>query len=79
VDDSLSNSGLRDLAVTVAGLRHSGVTYLNAPIAGFGREGAQAVDYLNFARSASLWAARNGTTSQYAPIDPTDKLAHAPA
>jgi LCP family protein required for cell wall assembly len=80
VDDSLTNSGLRDLAVTVAGLRRSGVTYLNAPISGFGREGAQAVDYLDVARSGVLWAAfRNGTASEYAAIYPADKLADAPA
>ena len=47
---------------------------------GFGREGAQAVDYLNAARSGRLWDAfRNGTTSQYAATYPTDKLADAPA
>ncbi|MBA3841515.1 MAG: LCP family protein [Actinobacteria bacterium] len=80
VDDSLTNSGLRGLALTVAALRHSGVIFLNAPISGFGREGAQAVDYLDTVRSGTLWTAfRNGTASEYAAIYPSDKLSDTPA
>ena len=80
VDDSLTNSGLRELALTVAGMRHSAVVFLNAPIAGFGREGAQDVDFLDATRSTTLWSAfRNGTTSEYAAIYPSDRLADVPA
>lgn len=80
MDDSLTSSGLRDLALTVAGLRHSGVTFLNAPISGFGRENAQAVDYLDVARSGTLWTAfRTGTIREYAARYPGDKLSDTPA
>ena len=43
VDDTLSNGGLRSLALDLRGLRPSAVTFLNAPVAGLGREGAQSV------------------------------------
>jgi len=43
VDDTLSNDSLRSLAFGLRGLRPSAITFLNAPVAGLGREGAQSV------------------------------------
>ena len=51
VDDTLSNNGLASLALSARGLQASAITYLNAPVAGFGREGAQAVDYIDTPRA----------------------------
>ncbi len=49
--------GLRSLAFDMRGLRPNAVTFLNAPVAGLGREGAQSVVYLDDSRSTDLWAA----------------------
>jgi len=80
IDDTLSNGGLRDLALSAAGLRPSTITFLNAPVASFGREGAQSVDYLDGGRSAELWADfRGGSVGAYAAKYPADRLADIPA
>ena len=55
VDDTLDNGALRSLAVRLRQL--SSVTFLTAPVAGLGREGAQSVVYLDHARCARLWQA----------------------
>ena len=55
VDDTLGNGALRSLAFGLRGLRPSAVTFLNAPVAGLGREGAQSVVYLDDSRSTDLW------------------------
>lgn len=79
VDDTLSNSGLRSLAFDSRGLRPAGVTFLNAPVGGFGQEGTQSVVYLDLARTEELWAAlRSGTTLDYAAAHPDDRLGVAP-
>lgn len=80
VDDTLTNAGLRSLALELRGMRPSGVTFLNAPVSGFGREGAQSVVYLDQGRAAQLWAAlKAGTVRAYAAKYPGDRLAAAPA
>lgn len=75
VDDTLSNGGLRALALELAGLRPSAVTFVRARVAGFGREGEQSVVHLDAAESADLWSAvRDGRTAAYAGAHPADAL-----
>lgn len=75
VDDTLSNGGLRALALELAGLRPSAVTFARAPVAGFGPEGEQSVVHLDAAESADLWSAvRDGRTAAYAGAHPADAL-----
>ncbi|MDQ3150958.1 MAG: hypothetical protein M3R63_04295 [Actinomycetota bacterium] len=75
MDDTLSNGGLRSLAFDLRGLRPSAVTFLNAPVAGLSREGAQSVVYLDGSRSTDLWAALHaGTADGYADRYPADAL-----
>jgi LCP family protein required for cell wall assembly len=80
VDDTLSNSGLASLALSARDLQASAITYLSAPVVGLGREGAQAVAYLDAARGRELWDAfRTGTLDEYSAIYPSDRLAEVPA
>ena len=75
VDETLGNDSLRSLAFDLRGLRPSAVTFLNAPVAGLGREGAQSVVYLDGSRSTDLWAAlRAGRVDGYADRYPADAL-----
>ncbi|WP_312858131.1 LCP family protein [Pseudonocardia pini] len=79
VDDTLSNGGLRDLALEMRGLRPGGVVFTSAPVAGLGREGPQSVVYLDDEAGAQLWAAfRDGTMVQYVATHPTEALAGTP-
>ncbi|GAA4972904.1 LCP family protein [Pseudonocardia tropica] len=80
VDDSLSNTGLVQLALANRNLRGSGVAFVTAPVAGLGREGAQSVVYLDDTRGQELWGAiRNGTVAQYADRNPTETLSGTPS
>lgn len=80
VDDTLSNGGLRDLALESRGLRPSAVDFLSAPVRGLGREGAQSVVYLDQARAAQLWAAmRAGTVGDYVAANPAAVLGARPS
>ena len=80
VDDSLSNTGLVQLALENRNLRGSGVAFVTAPVAGLGREGEQSVVYLDERRSAQLWGAvRNGSVAQYADLNPTEALSATPS
>lgn len=75
VDDTLSNGGLRSLALEMAGLRPSAVTFVRAPVGGLGREGAQSVVHLDRTTSDELWrAVRDGRTEAYADAHPVDVL-----
>ncbi|WP_156067592.1 LCP family protein [Pseudonocardia halophobica] len=79
VDDTLTNGGLRDLALEMKGLRPGGVTFTSAPVAGLGREGAQSVVYLDEQAGPRLWAAfRDGTMAQYVAAHPAEALSGAP-
>ncbi len=65
VDDTLTNGGLASLALELRDLRTPNVQFLRAPIASVGRQGQQAVDYLD-PRAVELWASlRNGSTNAY--------------
>ena len=80
VDDTLSNGGLRSLAVANGGLRSGAVIFASAPVASFGREGAQAVDRLDAAACAELWSAiRDGTVADYLTRHPSARLGSAPS
>lgn len=80
VDDSLSNTGLVQLALENRNLRGSGVAFVTAPVAGLGREGEQSVVYLDERRAAQLWdAVRNGSVAQYADLNPTEALSSTPS
>ncbi|MFR9805608.1 LCP family protein [Pseudonocardia sp. RS010] len=79
VDDTLTNGGLRDLALEMKGLRPAGVTFTSAPVAGLGREGAQSVVYLDEQAGTLLWSAfRAGTTAQYVAAHPGEALSGTP-
>lgn len=79
VDDTLTNGGLRDLALEMKGLRPGGVTFTSAPVAGLGREGAQSVVYLDEQAGKQLWAAfRDGTMAQYGAAHPAEALTGTP-
>ncbi|MGY1752147.1 LCP family protein [Blastococcus sp. SYSU D01042] len=56
VDETLSNTALMDMAYDLRSLRAGAVTFLTAPVAGTGREGAQSVVYLDEARATQMWA-----------------------
>jgi anionic cell wall polymer biosynthesis LytR-Cps2A-Psr (LCP) family protein len=80
VDDTLTNNGLASLVLGARSLQASGITYLNAPVAGFGRQDAQAIVYIDTARATELWAAlRNGRTDEFSARYPDAKLAEVPA
>lgn len=75
VDDTLSNGGLRSLALEMTGLRASNITFLRAPVEGLGREGEQSVVYLDSATSEELWIAlRDGRAADYSRRHPDDTL-----
>ena len=75
VDDTLTNGGLRALALEMTGLRASGVTFLLAPVTGVGDEGDQSVVYLDRVAAADLWnAVREGRGADYAVAHPEDAL-----
>jgi LCP family protein required for cell wall assembly len=79
VDDTLTNGGLRELGISMRGMRPSAVEFLGAPVAGLGREGAQSVVHLDPVRSAQLWdALRSDRVDQYVLTNPTDQLAVNP-
>ncbi len=74
VDDTLTNDRLRALAADLRNLQPSDVQFVRTPVAAFGREGQQAVDYLD-PRAADLWSAvRGGTVDEYLYQHSTDVL-----
>ena len=80
IDDSLSNTGLVQLAVDNRNLRGSDVTFVTAPVSGLGREGDQSVVYLDEERGRELWGAvRNGSVRQYADLNPAEALSGTPS
>lgn len=59
IDDTMSNGALRSLAFGLRDMRPSHVTFMTAPVSGFGTEGSQDVVYLNPQRAPLLWRAVN--------------------
>lgn len=79
VDDTLSNDGLRDLALSLRGLRADTVSFTSAAVSGLGREGAQSVVHLDVDRNRQLWAAvRAGTVADYLATHQDDALSRTP-
>lgn len=56
VDESLGSAALVDMAYDLRSLRPGAVTFLTAPVAGTGREGAQSVVYLDAVRAEQMWS-----------------------
>jgi LCP family protein required for cell wall assembly len=79
VDESLGNAGLLDLAYDLRALRPDAVTFLTAPVAGTGREGAQSVVYLDAARAERLWGyLRTDSLGQHVAEFSIDALPEVP-
>ncbi|WP_233492532.1 LCP family protein [Blastococcus sp. TF02A-30] len=67
VDDSLSNTDLLGLAVSMRNVRPSEVEYFPAPVLGTGREGASSVVYLDATAGERMWEyLRNDSLTQNA-------------
>ena len=80
IDDTLSNTGLVQLAVGSRNLRSSDVVFVTAPVAGLGREDGQSVVYLDEQRGREMWdAVRNGSVRQYADLNPAQTLSGTPS
>ena len=64
VDDTLSNGGMRALALKLSDLRPADVLFLRAPVAALGRDGGGIVVQLDSARAPQLWTAvQQGTAA----------------
>ncbi len=48
---------MRDLVMDMRSMKAGDMHFLTAPVAGFGREGAQSVVYLDQAENQALWEA----------------------
>jgi LCP family protein required for cell wall assembly len=57
VDSGWSVGDMRGLLLSARGIRFRNITYLNAPVRGFGYEGLQSVVYLDRLLNRSLWKA----------------------
>jgi hypothetical protein len=57
VDSGFSGSELRGLALDLARMPSSDLTFFTAPVAGLGKEGAQSVVRLDKRKGRGLWAA----------------------
>ncbi len=57
VDSDWSVGDMRGLVLSLRSLHGPGVNYLNAPVRGYGREGAASVVYLDETLNGSLWKA----------------------
>lgn len=80
IDDTLGNTGLQSLALSMRNLRGGDVTFLTAPTAGTGMEGPQSVVYLDSIRGPLLWQAVNtDTVEQYVQTNRNDTLGSAPS
>src|SRR5204862_6419550 len=79
VDDTLNDSDLRSLAMSVFGMPADSMAFLNAPIRGGGMEGQQSVIWLDDTRCAQLWnAVRTDSMSGYVSQHHEDLLSGTP-
>lgn len=75
VDDTLTNSSLRSLALDLRSLRPANITFLTAPVSGLGQENGQSVVYLDAQRSPRLWRAlAEGNLAHYVRQFPDSRL-----
>ncbi len=79
VDEQLSDADLLTLAYDLRSLRPDALTFLTAPIAGTGREGAQSVVYLDLVRAERMWGyLRTDALGQHAAEFGVDALPAVP-
>lgn len=79
VDETLTNDKLRELALSLVGLRPANMSFLTAPVKGLGREGSQSVVYLDDTRGAALWTAiREDAVADYLITHKGDLLSTVP-
>jgi LCP family protein required for cell wall assembly len=79
VDDTLSNTGLAQLAFGLRDLRSSAITFTTVPVTGTGMEGDQSVVYLDEAAGRDLWFAVNtDAVPEWAAARPSAQLPEAP-
>ena len=75
VDDTLSNGGMRALALKLSDLSPDDVLFLRAPVVAVGRDGGGPVMRLDLARAPELWnAVRQGTAGAYVQQNARDAL-----
>ena len=75
VDDTLSNGGMRALALKLTDLRPADVLFLRAPVAALGRDGGGLVVQLDSVRSPQLWTAvQQGTAATFVEQNARDAL-----
>lgn len=75
VDDTLSNGGLRALALKLSDLRPADVLFVRAPVAELSRDGGDLVVRLDPVIAPRLWSAvREGTVSSYTEHNASDAL-----
>jgi LCP family protein required for cell wall assembly len=79
VDDSLSNTGLAQLAFGMRDLRNSSISFLTVPVTGTGDEGGQSVVYLDEGAGRDLWFAVNtDSVPQWVATRPQEQLSDTP-
>jgi LCP family protein required for cell wall assembly len=75
VDDTLSNDGLRAIAIKMSDLGPKDVIFLRAPVAALARDRGQTVVRLDRARAQELWSAvRDGSVDGFMQRNATDAL-----
>lgn len=79
VDDTLTNTGLAQLAFGLRDLRSSAITFTTVPVTGTGMEGDQSVVYLDEGAGRDLWFAVNtDAVPRWAQARPSAVLPEAP-
>jgi LCP family protein required for cell wall assembly len=75
VDDSLSNGGMRALALRLGDLRPENVLFVRAPVSAVVRDGSRTVMRLDTSRATQLWmAVRGGAATSYVQQNARDAL-----
>ncbi len=79
VDDTIGDGGVRELRNELRGLQPTEMTFLAAPLRGFGQEDSQSVVYLDDKRAIDLWnALRSDSAATYASLYPDNSLGATP-
>jgi LCP family protein required for cell wall assembly len=77
VDSDWSVGDMRGLVLSLRNLKADDVSFLNAPVAGLGMEGAQSVVYLDTVTNKSLWkAVRTDTVADWVAANPSYLTPH---
>ena len=75
VDETLSNGGLRALALKLSDIHPADVLFLRAPVAGIRQDSSGVVVQLDAARASELWAAvQQGQSANYLEQNSRDAL-----